>query len=98
MQVFQSNKSDAKYMHKATDTPQAPCYTDLQAGASVWVNRLGPAELAEKIRDFSAKIRGKRTQQIREHLDHEAAPFRRPYRPAGRHRQLCTPGALQHIE
>ncbi len=30
-----------------------------------------PAELAEKIRDFSAKVRGKRTQQIREHLDHD---------------------------
>ncbi len=30
-----------------------------------------PEELAAKIRAFSAKVRGKRTQQIREHLEHD---------------------------
>ncbi len=30
-----------------------------------------PDDLAEKIRTFSAKVRGKHTQQIREHLEHD---------------------------
>ncbi len=32
-----------------------------------------PAELTEKIRSFAAKVRGKRTQQIRELLEHDIA-------------------------
>ncbi len=30
-----------------------------------------PVELSEKIRSFASKVRGKRTQQVREHLEHD---------------------------